>query len=184
MKMPGLINQNALFLGLILSCFSFSVQAQTVSLTDAVLNDDGSYMLMSQIVAEEYCAMQGTRLPTVRELAIYAQSLGASGLKETSFAQKPVTDTQVQQEITQMKTQGYTAITVISENQEFVDFYYNPSGYKAPTGALAYNNIWSSTDSPAAYEAYDLVMANGSIASYDTTHDPQVVRCISTPAAP
>jgi hypothetical protein len=46
-------------------------------LSEIVRNADGSVRNFSQFEASRYCHDQGTRLPTARELAIYARDLGA-----------------------------------------------------------------------------------------------------------
>src|SRR4051794_10978038 len=52
-------------------------------LGDFVRDANGGIRSMTQTEAVSYCKSQGQRLPTVRELALYAQSLGAQGISET-----------------------------------------------------------------------------------------------------
>jgi len=160
---------------------SLSAQAQSVSLEDIVRNTDGSAMLMSQIVADEYCLMQGSRLPTIRELAVYAQSLGARGIRETAYPEQALTSPAVKAENEEMQNEGYTSrIDKVSRGQVVVDFYFSSTGYKTPPGELGQYSLWSATGALTPSEAFELSLVNGNINLYDRYHDPLVVRCVKT----
>src|SRR5258708_7728480 len=53
------------------------------SLTDIQKDADGHVLLMDHYDANVYCKKRDQRLPRARELALYAQSLGAEGISQT-----------------------------------------------------------------------------------------------------
>lgn len=73
-------------------------------------NADGSIVLVNQIDAERYCKKRGLRLPTVRELAKYAQNMGAEGISEVNKA-------------------GYEYVAGRDKAGNPDNFYYNRDGY-------------------------------------------------------
>jgi len=101
--------------------------------------------------AIKYCAKQGGRLPTIRELAKLAVDYGARGIVETAFPNKSIKKSEVREEIAKMKTKGYQAIYTtykeqgeVSEvRQTVIDFYYSEIGFEAKE--MNVDNIWSIT---------------------------------------
>jgi hypothetical protein len=155
-------------------------------LGDIPRDPDGSVSFMSEPDADQYCRSQGTRLPTIRELALYAQSLGALGIRETTHIGEVETDSAVQTEIAQMKGDGYEAIfTLNSAGQPTVDFYFSHSGYRAPPGDLG--AFWLYSSSVAALsptDNYTLSSTNGETGhdGRDFIYDDDAGRCILPPA--
>lgn len=90
--------------------------------------------------AIEHCYKKGKRLPTVRELAQWAQKKGALGIQESpnKAAAYPL-------EVDLMQRQGYEAVYLHhTDIQTVVDFYFNPKGFKkAPRNALGKTRIWA-----------------------------------------
>lgn len=91
----------------------------------------------------------GSRIPTIRELAMYGQSLGAMGILE------------VDQVDPSSIPQGYYLVSAINTDNKTDEFYYNHEGFKYPNGDFygAYY-FWSSSlvssDSGSAYDfAFD-----------------------------
>lgn len=101
---------------------------------------------MSYGDADAYCKDHGGHLPSVREMAVYAMSQGAAGIKETSYSERVTSDPSVKAEIIQMGAQGYRMVQKAALWAPAVDFYYNSSGFQNSQGADA--KFWtSSTDS-------------------------------------
>lgn len=98
-----------------------------------------------QQIARRTCAEKDMRLPTARELALVAQSLGAQGISET-------------------KKYGYYLVKGSDRAGNPDYFYYSPKGYKRPVGALGRKSFWSSSIHPQTSRyAYRLIGKNGVI---------------------
>lgn len=99
-------------------------------LTDVAKNADGSVLHLNQYDADSYCRNQGLRLPTARELGLYAQSLGAEGVSETA-------------------KDGYLPVNGLDTAGHPDGFYYSFLHYQRPSGDLESSNAyWSSTIDP------------------------------------
>lgn len=90
--------------------------------------------------AIEHCYKRGKRLPTVRELATWAQERGAIGIEES-----PNKALAYPLEVDLMQRRGFDALYLHrSDAQTVVDFYFNPKGFKrAPRGVLGKTRIWA-----------------------------------------
>ena len=132
------------------------------SLSDIARNADGSVRRMTQYDAENYCRNQGERLPTVRELALYAQSLGAQGISETAKA-------------------GYYVVKELDGAGSPANFYFNSQGYVRPTGELGnLGSFWSSSVYPGVSDvAYGLIAGDGDIGA-GRRSALDVVRCVQS----
>lgn len=113
---------------------------------------------VTQQTAIEVCRERGMRLPTARELAMVAQSLGAEGISER-------------------RKDGYRLIKGSDVNGNPDHFYFNYRGYQRPEGDLGRKwFFWSSSvhthDSSVAYGLY---ASNGDVyttyRSYDNKND-------------
>jgi hypothetical protein len=93
---------------------------------DIARNTDGSIRYMNQADAINYCASQGQHLPSARELAQLAQSMGAAGISETA-------------------KDGYYLVNAVNADGKYDSFYFNYSGYQQPAGDLGNNWFWSSS---------------------------------------
>ncbi|MFN8943765.1 MAG: hypothetical protein ACK5WZ_03980 [Pseudobdellovibrionaceae bacterium] len=87
---------------------------------DFARHNDGSIRHMTQVTAIGYCKFKGQHLPTVRELAQWAQSMGATGISETA-------------------QNGYSGLTARNDDGDKDNFYFSRTGYKRP------NEVWSSS---------------------------------------
>ncbi len=85
-----------------------------------------------------YCNKQGNHLPTARELAQYAMSLGAKGIAE--FADGKPDDSYYRVDATQ---DGFNGIY-------FDRFYFSAEGYQHPEGEFGENEIWSASSNSYA----------------------------------
>jgi hypothetical protein len=104
---------------------------------------------MSYGDAEAYCKDHGGHLPSVREMAIYAMSQGAAGIKETSLSGRVSSDPSVKAEIIEMGAQGYRMVQKAALWAPAVDFYYSANGFQNSQGTDA--KLWtSSTDSSSS----------------------------------
>lgn len=90
--------------------------------------------------AIEHCYKRGKRLPSVRELAMWAQERGAIGIEES-----PNKALAYPLEVDLMQRRGFDAVYLHrSDAQTVVDFYFNPKGFKrAPRGVLGKTRIWA-----------------------------------------
>lgn len=153
-----------------------------VALGDILRDSNGRVRHMNQYDAERACREQGSRLPTARELAVYSQSLGARGIRETAHPGVVRTDSTVQAETEQMERDGYYTIYVANaSSQPAVDFYFNYSGYQRPAGDLANYFFWSSSVLPDySFSAYGLNGGNGFIDDFNRSYDGDgsAVRCV------
>lgn len=116
---------------------------------------------VSQRLAEAICEGVGMRLPTARELALVAQSLGAEGISET-------------------RKDGYRLIRGTDSAGNPDDFYYSNKGYKRPAGEPGYYWFWSSSVHPdGSVFAYGLDNFNGVFGGVNRSDDfgSGVVRC-------
>lgn len=154
------------------------------ALGDIVKNPDGSVRHMNQHDAEKYCLAQGSRLPTAKELAKYAQdNHTAKGIHaKAKHLGLSVDSDAVKAEINQMDRDGYCAIyTKNSSGQKVVDFYFKNGGYQRPAGELGNYFFWSSSVHPdSSNYAYALYGVSGHI--YDPSRSYSdyfsAVRCV------
>jgi len=127
-------------------------------------NTDGSPRNMSQTEAIDYCKSQAQHLPSARELAQLAQSLGAAGISANNLKN------------------GYYPVTAKNADGITDTFSFNIARYKRPQGDLG--NYWflsSSvrTDNPVG-SPYGLLGALGAIISVTddpNTPQPHAVLC-------
>ena len=151
-------------------------------LGDILRDTAGNVRHMSQFDAERTCRELGARLPTARELAVYSQSLGARGIRETTHPGVVTTDSTVSAEIEQMDRDGYYPISVAnSSGRRAVDFYFNNSGYQRPAGDLGNYWFWSSSVHPDySNSAYLLNGFHGYVDYYSRSYASAygAVRCV------
>ncbi len=111
----------------------------SIELTEIIKRSDWKHLILNATDADKMCKENGfSRLPTVRDLAQYAQTLGAKGIRETAFPSASTVDPLVQNEMTQMRKDGYFPVYVRRGHDDSgwlrgVSFYYNHSGYQPPT---------------------------------------------------
>jgi hypothetical protein len=110
--------------------------------------------------ATAYCKNLGMRLPTAREYAKYAQSLGAKGVRETAFASASINDPRVKEEIAKNSNEKffavfkspvfetYTDYPQTPDSRILIDFYYSSDGYTKPSGARLDDRYWTSSADP------------------------------------
>jgi hypothetical protein len=144
------------------------LQRDADNLRDFVRNPDGSVRQMNQYDADTYCKSQGTRLPTVRELALYCQSLGAKGISAT-------------------ERDGYYLVRGSDSVGNPDSFYFSNEGYQRPTGDFGNYWFWSSSvDSNYSYYAYYVRSHFGGIyagiRSYDYNRGVRCVRSVGSTA--
>jgi len=117
---------------------------------------------VSQYEAERICRNEGMRLPTARELALVAQSLGAEGISET-------------------KKNGYYLVKGSDSIGNPDHFYFSNKGYKRPAGELGNKWFWSSSVHPVySNSAYRLNGNHGYIYDYNRSNYNYnyAVRCV------
>ncbi len=146
-------NQVALFAGMMLS---ISVSAQTAqpvcktldecqalliqvdeqikklqvpSFLDAAKNAHGSVDYMTQSDAIQYCANQGARLPSARELAQLSMRFGAKGIVDTCGTDRNC----------------YKVSDIKNLDNSKDEFYFSFSGYGRPDKDLSTKWFWSSS---------------------------------------
>ena len=143
---------------------------------DIARNTDGSIRYMDQADAISYCACDSdharkdlgcttapnsNHLPSARELAQLAQSMGAAGISETA-------------------KDGYDPVNAVNADGKNDSFYFNYSGYQQPAGDLGNNWFWSSSvvsnNSDRSGNAFFLYGDNGVVGNYPRGHHYSV-RC-------
>jgi hypothetical protein len=182
MKQKWILSLSVLSLAVGAQLLSLRAEAQvSASLGDFLRDANGQVRRLSQYDAERACREQGTRLPTVRELAVYSQSLGARVIRETAHPGVLWSDSRVSAEIAQMDRDGYYPIYVAnSSGQRAVDFYFNYSGYQRPAGDLGEMPCWSSSVRPNGSErtAYLLYGDDGSVFLWGDRSALGPARCV------
>lgn len=128
-------------------------------------NPDGRARRMDHHGADRYCRDKGQRLPTARELARYAQGLGAQGISATPNADfRPVRGSDP------------------AGNSD--PFHFSLKGYRPPPGDLGEVFLWSSSVDPVHSDyAYILFGADGEIEPLERDRDGYyfangAVRCV------
>ncbi len=137
------------------------------SLTEIARNEDGSVRRMTQYDADRYCRHQGQRLPTVRELALYAQSLGAQGISEK-------------------QKDGYYFVRGMDSLGNPDNFYFSDKGFQSNSEEDSFL-LWSSSIdlggiSNSTDDAYSLNGWNGMITWGDIRYNAKysATRCVRT----
>ncbi len=136
--------------------------AVTPVFSEIAKDKNGNVLLMDMIDAARYCKELGMRLPTVRELALYAQSLGAAGISET-------------------RKEGFYLIRGENAENKPDFFHFSHNGYKQPQGDLGNYWIWSSSFNAADLRGvYGLRGSTGEVvdAFRWLKDDTSTVRCV------
>lgn len=100
-------------------------------------NASGRAKLYHKVDASEQCALQGARLPTLREFAQYAQTQGAVGIKETAFPKAIWLTPNITEEAKANEKLGFKDIWIWNDNASrtkekiVFDFYYSSEGYNS-----------------------------------------------------
>ena len=95
--------------------------------------------------ASKYCKSLGMRVPIARELAEWAITRGATGIRETKFPGTTIPYGPQYQEISENQSDGYLAVYGDSAGSGLssVDFYFNPTGYqRSPEFGPAYASLF------------------------------------------
>lgn len=188
---------------LCLSLFlSFSALAQSsdnlVSLIDFARdpNNSSKILEMDQTSAESYCKKLGTRLPTVFELAKYAQAeRNVKGIAKTNYPDIDVESSDVQSEIDKMNNNFYEPVYKIGKNNALtIDFYFsNTFASDNFVEPISYK-IWSSSPAPIRADvvletkplmAYVLNLAGNYLDAINVGNvEANAVRCIKPSSVP
>lgn len=113
----------------------------------------GGIRYMNQSDAFRYCARHGMHLPSARELAQLATSMGAIGIAN------------------QVKDAAYI-VSAKNVDGKVDTFYFNGTGYMRPEGDLGNVRYWSSSVNPDNfYGAYVFDAINGVIGYYYRNDD-------------
>lgn len=118
----------------------------------------------SQREAVDYCVSLGGHLPSIRELAKFAQRFGAN------IASSKLDD-----------SYRLVRATNMDLNSERYPFYYSSAGYRTPRGLMENNNwFWSSERSVDSGHAFALFVGAiiGNVGHYN---DGGAVWCVSGP---
>jgi len=139
---------------------------------------------VTQYEAESVCRDKGMHLPTARELALVAQSMGAKGIRETSHPDKSTADPVVKAEISEMHEADYHVVYKWNDdNKEVVYFYFNQQGYNPPDDLKNYLFWSSSVRSNFLDDAYGLNDENLFLFDYyyrRWPHNDTAVRCVQS----
>lgn len=118
-------------------------------------------ILMNHNHAGSYCRNQQSRLPTARELALYARSRGAEGISETA-------------------KDGYYLVKGTDSAGNADHFYFSYKGYKSPAGDLGNYWFWSSSVLLPDYSdyAHGLYVASGYIGTFYRDYGRGAAGCV------
>ena len=133
--------KSLIIFNLILFCFSTYAQ-ELPEFEPIARNPEGEILFMSFRDAKNYCQNIGSRLPTIKELALWAQQLGAKGIVESKFKPKDWNSDELEKESSLMWEKGYRTCysNIINEGEIF---YYNYEGFKIDIKEEG--DRWSST---------------------------------------
>nr|BFD69073.1 hypothetical protein HAGR004_40950 [Bdellovibrio sp. HAGR004] len=109
---------------------------------------ESSEHLMSYEQAKLYCSERGARIPTARELAEYAISLGATGIRETKYPGEHISSDEVRDERNRNEAEGFEVVTkkIINSHgypYSTVAFYYSRNGFNSKDPYYT-EKLWSS----------------------------------------
>ncbi len=140
---------------------------------------------MNYGAAKEYCANQGTRLPSIRELAEHATSLGAEGIRETQYPNAHMNSPEVNHERELNNFDGFKPVTTEIRTADRYRypytttlFYYNRSGFKQVdpcVGGAGSTGIWSADRS---WDEFYYIMSCGSIHKLNPYFEFSYAQCI------
>lgn len=166
---------------LVLSVLLPAAQAET-HIGQTAKDLGGSVLLVNHEEATRFCLNRGSRLPTIHEYAQLSASLGSMGSRETQYLDIPINDVIVEEEITRNGAEGFSPLFRLNSAARFViDFYFNSTGYNAPSAAPEdVSRFWSSTTNPRQPDkryAFDGKTGFVSV-SYSVRYNKFAVRCM------
>lgn len=123
--------------------------------------------------AVQFCKERGMHLLSSRELAIFAETTGAKGIRETAYPGSSTTSPEVEAEAAKMAQEKYFVVTDY-ENKSF--FYYNGEGYRSP---LLPEPIYFWSSSKAAYGYVHYLNPWGELDSGRLITDRKRIACCS-----
>jgi hypothetical protein len=138
------------------------LKALAPDLGDFARHPGGVEKLMTYYDAEAYCHEQGQRLPTVRELAAYAQTQEAQGISEVPKS-------------------GYFYVQGTDQGGNPDSFYYSSLGYRWPK--VHHAHLWSSSILPShSPKGWILSGATGEVQLFHLSRERRfasgLVRCV------
>lgn len=111
--------------------FGALLGAASIANADALPNvekNGNKVMVFTKEQAVDHCTAKGKKLPTVRQLAVWSQEHGAIGVRES--ANKLLA---YPSEVSIMQQYRFEAVYLhFTRLQTVVDFYFDPTGFKAP----------------------------------------------------
>jgi hypothetical protein len=115
-------------------------------LTDFV-RDGKEIRKMSHDQGVRHCNSLGSRMPTAREIAYYAQThLGYKGIRASMYSNMPLYTPEVQLELENNKAEGYYKINHLNaDGENVIDFYFNDESLKDHYIKEAQTWMWTST---------------------------------------
>lgn len=163
----------------------FGSVAGAKEITPTLKNSFGDVYFVSFEVAQDYCQKHSMRVPTAREFAGLAQSMGAKGIRETQYPGISVKETAVQQEIMGANYRDkFFPIYKKNENGTVsVDFYFNNVGYKFNSPEAMQNiEVWTSTLEPSpivsSFPPQLMVWLTGSGSLTTRMSSVHAIRCV------
>ena len=154
---------------LIASSFLLSIvlsATHAMALGTLLVDSKGDAVRVSGIDAQTACPA-GTRLPTVRELAVEAQARGAQGILEVGQVDPAHVPA------------GYQLVHFFNEEGTEDQFYFSPHGYKRLSDEFAQktSNIWSSSNRRSYSD--DFLTLSGSWGMIGGSYHLESVICVS-----
>ena len=122
----------------------------------------GKVKFMNQANAVQYCSAQGAHLPSARELAQLAMSLGAKGIVDSCGSENKC-----------------YSVKATNANGSSDSFNYSYAGYETPDGDLGKYWFWSSSvNSNYSDNAFYFIGDNGYVDNY-YRNNFNAVLCVS-----
>jgi hypothetical protein len=173
------------FFGVLLLCFPAVGISKTM--TDVIRDGHGDILQTTKKSAFEYCKGVGMRVPTIRELAEWAVLNGAAGIRETAFPDTLYYFSEnkaLKDEEDRNSSENFRAVSKPSHPQgnALTDFYYNYSGYVAPTSDIQGVVLRSSSPIWLGFGSYILAGDSGKITWDDEVIYPRkniALKCIA-----
>lgn len=126
---------------------SFIISCSALAGMSPVLRDGNQQVLfLSKSEAVTLCQSRGGKLPSNRQFAEFAITLGAAGIKETKYRDQGNTPAAMMERAT-YRSQGYFILYMVDRfRQTVVDFYYKNIGFENPEFSNSEDQLFTWTE--------------------------------------
>ncbi len=150
---------------------NFLLNNQTPKFLDVVVDESGDSISFTQSDAILYCAKLNAHLPSAREFAQFAKSMGAAGTLEVDY---------VWSSLQGKVPPGFSLVNATDSNGVPDVFYFNSQGLTVPKLAIEQNFFWSSSTNKNYQDGFYLYFGNAGKLAYgrNMTNAKASVRCV------